>query len=73
DLRYKMVSGGSWLNALPVGTGSLDLWRNEFWREGNELPVAITGYDAIAGQFSGIRSPYTGFRLLAERKSYGDK
>ncbi|WGK68125.1 SUMF1/EgtB/PvdO family nonheme iron enzyme [Candidatus Haliotispira prima] len=68
NLEYKAVAGGSWLNVLPVKEETRDLWANEFLAEGNELPV-VADYRSLAGQFTGIRSPYTGFRVLARRKT----
>ncbi len=69
DLRYKVVAGGSWLNTLPLSEGSRDLWANEFLAQDNELPV-VADYRTIGGQFAGLRSPYTGFRLVARRSGY---
>ena len=67
DLLYKAVAGGSWVNALPIENETRDLWTAEFLSAGNELPFAATP-STVAGQFAALRSPYTGFRLIARKK-----
>lgn len=67
NLQYKAVAGGSWLNALPIESETRDLWTAEFLAAGNELPFAATPL-TTSGQFAALRSPYTGFRLIAREK-----